>query len=216
MHCADQVIPGGGPRWKKAAYSTTVINCLNALAPAAYQPGEYHAALKIYNDDPLNNPILVPLTMTVLALEYGVALAPDSALHDIPGQAVTYALTVTNTSQAPLKGSLVLRALDARNVAMGDPATLPLEVSAGGQDDIIHTFTVPSTVASGTAILSAVIQDAAGNVVGGGYAPFEVPFSPLSLELASLPTLQGGTTASIGVNVTNQSSDEAVEHGEQR
>lgn len=72
----------------------------DASVPEVPAPGVYYAQLKIREDTPylLAN---VPITMTVLPLDFGVALSPDQALSGIPGETITYTLQVTNTSEGP-------------------------------------------------------------------------------------------------------------------
>ncbi|MBN1148433.1 MAG: carboxypeptidase regulatory-like domain-containing protein [Anaerolineales bacterium] len=71
-------------------------------AEPLYQPGDYHALLELMSEDPLSGSLSIPLTMTVIALDYGVDLSADRSLHDIPSETVLYTLTLTNTSEGPL------------------------------------------------------------------------------------------------------------------
>ncbi len=60
--------------------------------------GWYSGELRISNDDPFNNPIVIPVDMVVVSGTPGVALAPPSStLAGLPGTTVTHTFTVTNT-----------------------------------------------------------------------------------------------------------------------
>lgn len=70
---------------------------MDAGATGVDRPGDYLAHLQIYNDSPYGD-FYLPVTMTVVAPDYGVALSADAA--DQSGRAgsfLTYTLTLTNS-----------------------------------------------------------------------------------------------------------------------
>ncbi len=71
----------------------------DASSPGGSTPGVHTAALQLESNDPANSGIHIPITMTVLPLEYGVTISPDQAGEEIPGQTLGYAITITNTSE---------------------------------------------------------------------------------------------------------------------
>jgi len=82
-------------------HNTQVDVTFDASVPEITGPGEYYALLKLRSDDPIHASYTIPVTLTVTPLEYGVSISGDMALHDIPGETVTYTLQVTNTSEGP-------------------------------------------------------------------------------------------------------------------
>ena len=103
-------VEGGDVPWMAVSPVTGTLSAqdsqaisvtLDAAAPDAYEPGDYHALLKLISDDPINDSLSVPVTLTVIPLEYGVAVSGDLTGHDIPGETVRYTLTLTNTSEGP-------------------------------------------------------------------------------------------------------------------
>lgn len=81
------------------AGSTESIISFDASTPNSNTPGVYTAGLILETSDPVRNIISVPLTMTVLPLEYGVTISPDQTSQEIPGLSVLYTMTITNTSE---------------------------------------------------------------------------------------------------------------------
>ncbi len=68
--------------------------------PEVSTPGIYHATLALETEGSQQDiTYLVPITLSVLAREYGVAISPDQIGEGIPGQTVDYTLEITNTSE---------------------------------------------------------------------------------------------------------------------
>ena len=123
-----------------------------------YTVGTYTAFLKVASDDPFNSPVVVPVTMTVVPVAYGVVAAlVDNSLSALPGETVTYTLMVTNTSNGPadtfdvaVSGETwtttvpaVVGPLDPGQSAMVD-VSVAIPVSASGGDQDVATCTVTS------------------------------------------------------------------------
>jgi subtilisin family serine protease len=71
------------------------------LDATGLEPGDYIGYLCITSNDPLNPVVTVPVTMTVVPVEYGVELAPAAdAQTGAPGETVEYTLMLTNTGNA--------------------------------------------------------------------------------------------------------------------
>ena len=77
---------------------STVVR-LDANGTSAMPPGVYTSMLNLESDDPLHAWLAVPVTMTVVERLYGVTVSGDMTGQDIPGQVVTYTMTLTNTSE---------------------------------------------------------------------------------------------------------------------
>jgi uncharacterized repeat protein (TIGR01451 family) len=111
----------------------------DAGIPEVVEPGEYHALVKLRSDDPVRGSITIPVTMTVIPLEYGVDISGDMVLHDIPGETVTYTLQVTNTGEGPVDSFVISLGTHAWTTTvepwvvgpldMGE--STPLEISVG-------------------------------------------------------------------------------------
>jgi len=82
------------------ADSTYVIDV--TFDTMTYTVGTYAAGLKVNTDDPLNGSIIVPVTMTIEAPSYGVALTPATdGQSGEPGAIITYTLNLENTGNVP-------------------------------------------------------------------------------------------------------------------
>lgn len=62
--------------------------------------GVYTGTLCINSNDPVTPLVTVPLTLTVAPV-YGVALSADDASSGLPGDTVSYVVTITNTGDTP-------------------------------------------------------------------------------------------------------------------
>jgi|GEM_PF-343040 len=71
---------------------------LNANDTSVSAPGVYTQTLLLTSDDQTNPAIQLPITLTVLAREYGVTVSPDQTGAQVPGEAITYSVALTNTS----------------------------------------------------------------------------------------------------------------------
>ncbi len=78
-----------------------VIVTFEPLLPYVWQLGTYTATLNINNSDNFNDPIAVPVTMNVIAPEYGVDLEQNSVKIGSAGETITYGLSLTNLSNSP-------------------------------------------------------------------------------------------------------------------
>lgn len=114
--------------------------------PEAYEPGDYNALLLLKSEDPWNDNISIPISMTVIPLVYGVDLSPDMGGHDIPTETVSYTLSLTNTGEGP----------DTFAISLGAhlwPASLdqtmvgPLDVGESGQ--VTAQVQIPETALGG-------------------------------------------------------------------
>lgn len=74
------------------------------------------------------------------------------------------------------------------------------------------TLAVPASIAAGTGYVWVEAVAPGGRVVGGAFAPFTVPASPLAFSPILLP-LEGGSVVSIGLAVANTSPSLLVEQG---
>ncbi len=116
-------------------------------------PGSYNGLLCIYNNDPVSP--LVPITLTLeVQTSYGVQVGPDDATSDLPGNTVTYTLSVTNsgnvtdTFDLTATGQAWTTTLSANDITLspGESADISVWVdipaNAGGDSD---TTTVTAT-----------------------------------------------------------------------
>jgi uncharacterized repeat protein (TIGR01451 family) len=136
--------PAGG---SLSALGEQVIDVtFDASVPAIDQPGVYFAQLKFKQ----NTPYLVaniPVTMTVLPLEYGVAISPDMALHAVPGETVTYTVQVTNISEGPPDSFHLVLSTSAWPANLDQAVVGPL---AQGEAAFVHVAVqIPDSVVPG-------------------------------------------------------------------
>lgn len=69
----------------------------DASVPEVAYLGQYFATLSIKTDDPINPKYAMPVTMTVVAADFGVSVAPSLDMQlGTPGTTVVYSVTVTN------------------------------------------------------------------------------------------------------------------------
>jgi subtilisin family serine protease len=107
--------------------------------------GSYEALLCVNSNDP-NNPLVeVPVTLTVVAAQYGVLLAPATAESwGTPGDTVEYTLTITNSGNVADTFTLMA----SGNAWSVDPlADVPL--AAGESTTITVMVTIPANAADG-------------------------------------------------------------------
>jgi hypothetical protein len=117
----------------------------DSTAPDVSGPGEYLASMLILSDDPVNSSIFIPVSMTVVPLEYGVAIGPDSASLGIVGTTVDYSLVVTNASNGPV---------DSFNLSVSNDwaTTVPASVgplATGESASVPVSVDIPPSVLSG-------------------------------------------------------------------
>jgi uncharacterized membrane protein len=169
-----------------------------------YTVGTYTAFLKVANDDLFNDPIMVPVTMTVMPVAYGVEVSlVDDSLSGMPGDTVTYTLRVTNTSNGPADTFDVIVSGETWTTTVpatvgpldpGESATLDVTVdipaSAAGGDQDAATCTVTSQGDNTKSAQATMTTSAA--------AEFGVAVSP-DMAQAGVP----GETVTYMVTVTN-------------
>jgi uncharacterized repeat protein (TIGR01451 family) len=116
--------------------------------------GIYTGTLCVTSDDPTNPLISVPLTLTVEAATYGVALSGDQAETVPVGETVTYTLSVTNTGNAADIFDLSVASiwpvnLSNTSVSLGGGASttiwVAVTVPAGTSDGDSDVVTVTAT-----------------------------------------------------------------------
>jgi uncharacterized membrane protein len=155
------------------------------------------ALLKVKSDDPFNDTIEIPVTMTIAAPAFGVSVGDDLGLSGPPASTVTYQVTVMNTSNGPtdsfdlaVSGNVWTTTFSAAEVgplAPGESATIDVVVeipadAAPGETD--------AAVVTATSQGDAAVSDAATltTTVTGEYA--------ISLEPAT-PNASGAPSATV-------------------
>ena len=131
---------------------------LDAGAPSITQTGVYSAWLVLENEDPIKGGIPIAVKMTVLPLEYGVELtSPITAANGIPGEALSYTLSITNSSEGltdtihlSLEGGswAVPTATSYGPLASGEELSIPLVVvipETGMPGDLDHLTVTASS-----------------------------------------------------------------------
>jgi uncharacterized repeat protein (TIGR01451 family) len=113
------------------------------------------AALRIITSDPLNPIKVVPVTMNVVAIAYGVELTTeDDAFSAEPGETVDYILTLTNSGNVPdtfalsIEGNVwVVDLPDEIVLDAGESVMIRVDVTipANAEDGDFDTVTVTAT-----------------------------------------------------------------------
>ena len=108
------------------------------------QPGVYHAFLKVKTDDPMFTKFNVPVTMTVVAPGYGVAISSDETKTGLPGETVVYDVVVTNASNGPPDSFNISLGTSTWTTSVDNAVVGPL---AAGENAMVHvSVTVPPDV----------------------------------------------------------------------
>jgi hypothetical protein len=131
-----------------SADGSQIINVtFDASVPEVIYYGSYKAILSVKTDDPINPKVSIPVTMTVIAPSYGVALTPETnALSASSGDTVTYTLHVTNTGNLPNTFTIAYS-------GNGWDVDLPVEVvtlDAGESTDVIVHVMIPAGTLPGS------------------------------------------------------------------
>ncbi len=133
----------------------------------------------------------------------------------VPGQSLTYLLTVANAGPSDAQAVVVTDTLPAGFTAssisssQGSCTALPCTlgtVPAGGNATITIVGTVAATVTTSLVNLAGVTSSTADPNSTNNAASLTTPVSPaadLALALASTPTAIGGQTATVTATVTN-------------
>ena len=136
----------------QAVGSQSVDITFDASVPEVPVLGDYFAVLRVINDTPYGQ-LLIPITMTVVAPEYGVSLASDAAQSAYPNNSVVYNLQLTNASNGPsdtftlsLSGNAWTTTLSQTTVGpldMGETVTIQVTVQVpagtpGGATDVVQ------------------------------------------------------------------------------
>jgi hypothetical protein len=120
-------------------------------------PGVYYAALAMENNDPAQpNPFLVPVTMTVVAVEPLVALEPEAQVASgEPGSVVTYTLSVYNVGN--IADSYTLTAAGTWTATLPVTGTGILE--PGEDTRIVFSVSIPADAADGSSDTTTVTAE---------------------------------------------------------
>ncbi len=156
----------------------------DASVPEVVDPGEYYASLLLSSDDPVQVGITIPVTMTVLALDYGVGISGDMTSHDIPGETVTYTMRVTNTGEGPID-------------------TVSLSFGTHSWSTVAHPSVIGPLDMGESAFLNVAVG-IPGSAVGGEYESVEVLAAsvgdPSKIATATLTTTVDIPLADMEVN----------------
>jgi hypothetical protein len=116
--------------------------------------GEYTASLAIENNDPdQDNPLIVPVALTVVAAEPLVALEPiTQTASAAPGETVTYTLTVQNMGNVP--DSYTLDATGEWEVSL--PVTTTGVLQPGESFEVEVSVSIPTGATDGSSDTATV------------------------------------------------------------
>jgi subtilisin-like proprotein convertase family protein len=163
--------------------------------------GVYTGTLCVTSDDATNPLVSVPLTLTVEALVYGVSLSGADAASGLPGDTVSYVVTLTNTGNTADTFDLTATGvwtptLSDASVALGAGEVttftvnvpVPAEALAGNSD--VATVTATSQ-GDGTAADTTLLTTTAAAVYG------------VALSAAQTGSGAPGETVSYVITLTN-------------
>jgi archaellum component FlaG (FlaF/FlaG flagellin family) len=149
------VAPGSGTTSGGNATDVTVTFDSTGLTVG----NTYTGTLCIESNDAVNPVVSVPLTLTVEAPSYGVALAPDGAMSDLAGATVTYTLYITNTGNTA--DTFNLAATGNSWMTMLSDSSVSLNV--GESTMVWVTVEIPPGVADGDMDVATVTATSAGD-----------------------------------------------------
>jgi len=194
------------------SYNSQVNVVFDASVPEIASPGEYYALLKLRSDDPVHPSSTIPVTMTVTPLEYSVSMSGDMALHDIPGETVTYTLQVTNTSEG-LTDSFLITAGPSAWLSDPDPEIIgPLD---SGESTSVHVFVqIPQSASPGdfdtVLITASSIGDATKTATATLTTTADTPLADLEIrKIAFANPIIAGTPLTYELTVTNHGPTKA-------
>ncbi len=132
---------------------------LDTAGTSASLPGIYTTTLNLNSNDPVRSTITVPVTLTVVERLYGVTVSGDMSGEDIPGEVVTYTMSLTNASEG---------LVDSFNISLGGHAwqttAIPPMVgslASGGTAQVKLRVQIPASALPGEhqpVLVSAVSQ----------------------------------------------------------
>jgi hypothetical protein len=117
-------------------------------------PGSYEMTLVLEHNDPAQSPaLLIPVTLEVVAQAAGVTVVADTVSQTAaPGESVVYAITITNTGNAPDAFAITTGGSWATNLS----ATTTGLLGVGESVTIMATVIIPATAQSGESDVTAL------------------------------------------------------------
>ena len=119
------------------------------------EPGVYTGTLKVLHNDPLTDPILIPLKMTVAGTEL-MLMPPSDTMAGNPGDTVTYTLALTNNEEAD-----TFDIAYSANVWDVNLSPVQATIDSGASAKVIVLVIIPSDApvgASDTVLVTATSQ----------------------------------------------------------
>jgi YVTN family beta-propeller protein len=134
------------------AYSDQLFTV--AFDAAHLTPGSYEMTLVLEHNDPAQNPaIQIPVTLEVVAQAAGVTVVADTVSQTaVPGESVVYAITITNTGNAPDSFTIDAAGIWATSLSATNTGLLGI----GESVTIMATVTIPATAEDGHDDVTAV------------------------------------------------------------
>jgi hypothetical protein len=137
---------------------TAVIDVTLDAGPPLTQIGQYYATMVIASNAP-GDPVTVPVTLTVIAPVYGVALLGDQEESGDVGTTVSYTIQITNTGNLTdtfdleVSGAAWATAPDTPSVTLGP----------GGSATVVVTVAVPAGATHGSSDVATITVSSQGN-----------------------------------------------------
>jgi hypothetical protein len=176
----------------------------DAGASEVTQPGQYQATLIVVNNDPSENLVAVPVTMTVIPPVYALTLSPLASVRSgNPNVAITHTLQVTNTGNT-------FDTFDVVASGCAWPTDLPVAIgplAAGHSANIDVMVHIPSSAtgnASDTATISVASRGASTQSVTATLTTIANVVYALTVEPATdAQSGNPGTAVTYTLQVTN-------------
>lgn len=161
-----------------------------ASAPTVTAPGIYYGNLALESEDPLNDQLALPISMTVLPLEYGVAIATDTpVVQGIAGETLSVSFVITNTSEGPTDSFMLSRSAPRWSPTLSQNLVGPL--LTGANDTVDLKVTLPDTVLPGDSQVFTVTasSQADGTKIDAASVTIQViqPLADLELGVSVSP-----------------------------